>query len=97
VRRLQQLRSGVSKVAHEATDPDRLGSALTHYELFLEEFPTRVMWRPLLGRDSPGRFEAAHYNDETITLFEASCLARGSLQRQRFDEECEAGGNNKVF
>ena len=84
--RLQELRAGMRQLIAESVDPDRLRSALTHFELWREEVPQRVAFLPLVGAGSPGRFEAARYNEESLGLFAASCLARGSLQRGRLGQ-----------
>lgn len=79
--RLEELRAGTRQLIAESVDPGRLQSALTHFELWRQELPSRVAFLPLTGSGSPGRLEAARYNEESLSLFLASCLQRGSLQR----------------
>jgi len=86
LRRLEDLRAGARQVTFEGVDPGRLQSALTHYELWRAEAPSRVAFLPLAGAGSPGRLEAARYNEESLRLYAASCLARGSLQRGKQGE-----------
>ena len=86
LRRLEGLRAGARQVTFEGVDPGRLQSALTHYELWRAEAPTRVAFLPPAGAGSPGRLEAARYNEESLRLYAASCLARGSLQLGRQGE-----------
>ena len=81
--RLDTLRAGLRQAVAESVDPGRLASALTHFELWREELPSRVPFLPLSGEGSPGRLEAARYNDESLALYAASALRRGSLQRGR--------------
>ena len=80
---LAALTAGVRQAVAESVDADRLASALTHYELWREELPSRVAFLPLSGPGSPGRVEAARYNDMSLALYAASALRRGSLQRGR--------------
>lgn len=84
--RLSELRAGTRQLIAESVDPSRLQSALAHFELWREELPSRVAFLPLTGAGSPGRLEAARYNEESLALFLASCLRRGSLQRGRLGQ-----------
>ena len=77
---LRQLRAATQHIAHESVDPGRLQSALSHWELWRQELPSRVPILPLAGDGSPGVDVATRYNSETFELFTASCLRRGSLQ-----------------
>lgn len=86
---LSQLRAATQQVAHESVDPGRLQSALTHWELWKQEVPSRVQFVPLAGAGSPGADEAARYNAETFELFAASCFRRGSLQPGRIGNPIE--------
>ena len=81
--RLRQLQTTVDQLTQESVAPERMLSALSHYELWRQELPSRVPFLPLWGEGSPGRVEAAQYNERSLGLFATSCLERGSLQRGR--------------
>ena len=83
LRRLGELRAGIQQMLLESVEPERLASALTHFELWRQELPSRVAFLPLVGEGSPGRLEAARYNEGSLALFAASTLRRGSLQAGR--------------
>jgi len=83
---LRQLRLGAKQVTFESVDSDRLQSALTHLELFMEEMPSRVPFPPEVGAGDGARLAAARYREETYRLYSASCIRRGSLQRGRLGE-----------
>ena len=86
---LSELRAATQQVVHESVDPARLQSALTHWELWRAEAPSRVPFLPLCGPTSPGADEAARYNAQTFELFTASCLQRGSLRPGHFGAPIE--------
>ena len=77
---LRELRAATQQIVHEAVDPGRLQSALTHWELWRAEAPARKPLLPLSGEGSPGREEAERYNAESFELFTASCTRQGSLR-----------------
>ena len=83
---LRSLRAASYRVAHESVDPDRLRTAIRHWRLFREELPSRQPFVPLSGSGSLGVFEADQYNSETLELFQASIISRGSLQPGRLTE-----------
>ena len=86
LRNLRTLRAASYRVAHESVDPDRLRTAIRHWRLFREELPSRRPFVPLSGPGSLGVFEADQYNSETLELFQASIISRGSLQPGRLSE-----------
>ena len=86
LRSLRELREAASHVSHESVDPARLQSALSHWERWRAEAPSRVAFVPLHGEGSPGTAEAERYNAETFELFTASCLRGGSLRRGHIGE-----------
>lgn len=86
LRSLRELREAASHVSHESVDPARLQSALSHWERWRAEAPSRVAFVPLHGEGSPGTAEAERYNSETFELFTASCLRGGSLRRGHIGE-----------
>ena len=81
LRSLRELRAAASHVAHESVGPGRLQSALSHWERWRAEAPSRVAFVPLHWEGSPGPAEAERYNAETFELFAASCLRGGSLRQ----------------
>ena len=89
LRSLRVLRAATSQIVHESVDPARLQSALTHYERWRDEAPACIAFMPLHGPDLPGLSEAERYNSETLELFSASYLRRGSLRRGHIGDPIE--------
>ena len=74
---MRQLRAATEKRVREATDPSRLGTALTYVEGFAAAFPSRPLFMRRGGMDDA---EAAAFNAETATMLKQYIRRRGSIR-----------------